>query len=141
MPYLNVKLCAPPSQDMPAKIVTTIAAVLTDLTAEVLKKKRELTAVSVEEIAPARWYIGGASVASVAGQQPVGSFYLDIKVTEGTNSKDEKALFVSRVFAAMEAIMGSLAPASYIVIHEVHADAWGYQGQTQEFRYVMGKSI
>ncbi|MFI5339785.1 MAG: hypothetical protein ACHQ7N_08100 [Candidatus Methylomirabilales bacterium] len=41
----------------------------------------------------------------------------------------------------MEGIVGNLAPASYIVIHEVHADAWGYQGQTQEFRYINGKPI
>jgi 4-oxalocrotonate tautomerase len=133
MPYLNLKLCAPPSPE----ISTQIAAALTDLTAEVLKKKRELTAVVVEYVAPAQWYIGGASLAS----QPLCSFYLDIKVTEGTNTKDEKALYVARVFEAIEKIVGAVAPASYIVIHEVHADAWGYQGQTQEFRYVKGKAL
>lgn len=52
-------------------------------------------------------------------------------MTEGTNTKDEKALYVSRVFAAMEGILGPLAPASYIVIHEVRGDSWGFQGQTQ----------
>ena len=41
----------------------------------------------------------------------------------------------------MQKIVGDLAPASYIVIHEVHADAWGYQGQTQEFRYIQGKAL
>ena len=133
MPYLNCKLCVPPSQDVSDKI----ASALTDLTAEVLKKKRELTAVAVEYVAPEQWYIGGTSLAD----QSLRSFYLDIKVTEGTNTKDEKALYVSRVFAAVEAIVGSVAPASYIVIHEVRADAWGYQGQTQEFRYVRRKVL
>lgn len=133
MPYLNCKLCVPPSQEVTAKI----ASVLTDLTAEVLKKKRELTAVAVEYVAPEQWYIGGTSLAD----QSLRSFYLDIKVTEGTNTKDEKALYVSRVFAAVEAIVGSVAPASYIVIHEVRADSWGYQGQTQEFRYVRRKVL
>lgn len=133
MPYLNCKLCVPPSQEVTAKI----ASVLTDLTAEVLKKKRELTAVAVEYVAPEQWYIGGTSLAD----QSLRSFYLDIKVTEGTNTKDEKALYVSRVFAAIESIVGSVAPASYIVIHEVRADSWGYQGQTQEFRYVRRKVL
>jgi 4-oxalocrotonate tautomerase len=133
MPYLNIKLCARSSQETSNKIART----LTDLTAEVLKKKRELTAVVVEYVPPGQWYIGGAPL---AGQSPR-SFYLDIKVTEGTNTKDEKALYVSRVFAAIEAIVGSLAPESYIVINEVHADAWGYQGQTQEFRYIRGKAL
>jgi 4-oxalocrotonate tautomerase len=133
VPYLNCKLCAPASQEVSAKI----ASVLTDLTAEVLKKKRELTAVAVEYVAPEQWFIGGTSLAG----QSLRSFYLDIKVTEGTNTKDEKALYVSRVFAAIEAIVGSVAPASYIVIHEVRADSWGYQGQTQEFRYVRRKAL
>lgn len=133
MPYLNCKLCVPPSQEVTAKI----ASVLTDLTAEVLRKKRELTAVAVEYVAPEQWYIGGTSLAD----QSLRSFYLDIKVTEGTNTKDEKALYVSRVFSAVEAIVGAVAPASYIVIHEVRADSWGYQGQTQEFRYVRRKTL
>ena len=69
------------------------------------------------------------------------SFYLDIKVTEGTNTKNEKARYVQAVFEAMGRLLGELAPASYIVIEEVRADAWGYSGQTQEFRYIKGKPL
>lgn len=133
MPYLNVKLSVEPSQEISAKV----AAVLTDLTAETLKKKRELTAVAIEYVSPLHWFIAGAALAG----QPQHSFYLDIKVTEGTNTKDEKARYVAQVFSAIEAIVGLLAPASYIVIHDVRGDSWGFQGQTQEFRYVKGKSL
>ena len=133
MPYLNVKLSAPESLEKTAKI----AAVLTDLTADVLKKKRELTAVAIEFVVPQHWFIGGTSL----HEQAISSFYLDIKVTEGTNTKDEKSRYVAQVFASIEAIIGTLAPASYVVVQEVHADAWGYQGQTQEFRYIRGKVL
>ena len=133
MPYLNLKLCGEPSQETAG----LIAKCLTDLTTEILKKKRELTAIVVEIVAPSRWYIAGASLK----EQSLRSFYLDIKVTEGTNTKDEKARYALRVFAGIEAIVGTLAPASYVVIHEVRADAWGYQGQTQEFRYIRGKAM
>jgi 4-oxalocrotonate tautomerase len=133
VPYLNLRLSGEPSQETAG----LIAKCLTDLTAEILKKKRELTAIAVEFVVPSRWYIGGTSLAD----QSLPSFYLDIKVTEGTNTKDEKALYVLRAFAGIEAIVGTLAPASYIVIHEVRADAWGYQGQTQEFRYVRGRAV
>ena len=133
MPYLNLKLCSTSEGHAPEKIAST----LTELTVEILKKKRELTAVAVEYVPPEQWYIGGAGL----NGQPLSSFYLNIKVTEGTNTKDEKAAYVSRVFAAMASIMGSLAPASYVVIDEVHGDAWGYRGQTQEFRYVCGKVL
>lgn len=133
MPYLTLKLSAAPSQETSSQV----AAALTHFTAEVLKKKRELTAVSIEYMPPTEWFIGGTPL-SEQGQH---SFYLDIKVTEGTNTKDEKALYVSHVFSAIQKIIGPLSPASYIVIHEVHGDAWGYQGQTQEFRYIRGKAL
>lgn len=133
MPILNVKLCAPHSADTSARI----AAALTDLTVEILKKKRELTAVAIEHVAPSEWFIAGVSLAA----QPLRTFHLDIKVTDGTNTKDEKAQYIARVFAAVEGIIGPLAPASYIVVHDVRADSWGYQGQTQEYRYVRGKVL
>ena len=66
---------------------------------------------------------------------------LGIKVTEGTNTKNEKARYVQAVFDAMSQLFGKLEPASYIVIGEVHADAWGYSGQMQEFRYINGKPL
>ena len=109
---------------------------LTDLTADILKKKRDLIAVAVEYVDPAAWFIGG----SVLAEEGHCSFYLEIKVTEGTNTKDEKSMYVSHVFTALESILGSVAPASYITIHDVHADSWGYQGQSQEYRYIRGKS-
>lgn len=133
MPILIVKLCATPTPELSR----CVAAVLTDLTVEVLKKKRELTAVAIEYVPAAEWFIAGTALAS----QSLATFQLDIKVTEGTNTKDEKAQYVSRVFAALEEIIGPLAAASYIVVHDVRGDSWGYQGQTQEYRYVRGKSL
>jgi Uncharacterized protein, 4-oxalocrotonate tautomerase homolog len=133
MPYLNLNLSSSASPEA----IDKIADILTDLTASVLGKKRELTAVAVNLTQPQHWYIGATAL---AGQQ-FSSFYLEIKVTEGTNTKNEKASYVSQVFAALSEIVGPLAPASYIVIHEVHADAWGYEGQTQEFRYIRGKAL
>lgn len=140
MPYLNVRLSTPLPDGAPARV----AALLTDLTAEVLKKKRELTAVVIDPVRAEHWFIGGAPLGAAIGEKaspPVASFYLDIKVTEGTNTKDEKAAYVQRVFAGLQSILGPLDPASYVVIHEVRADAWGYGGATQEFRYVAGKRL
>ena len=131
MPYLNIKIAAPASRET----YTKVANLLTKLTASILGKKRELTAVTVEFIEPQQWFIGGIPLE----QLQANSFYLDIKVTEGTNTKNEKSEYVQHVFVGMEEILGNIAPASYIVIHEVAADAWGYQGQTQEYRYNQGQ--
>lgn len=127
MPYLNVKLSAAPS----AELATAIAACLTDLTATVLHKKRELTSVAVEFVPPALWFIDGAALTA----HGLATFHLDIKVTESTNTPDEKAAYVAQAYAAVEALLGQLHPTSYIVIHEVPGNAWGYQGQTQAARH------
>ena len=132
MPFVSMKLCAPES----AEITSRIALAVTDLTADVLKKTRELTSVAIEYVAADRWFIGGLSLAS---QASVRAFTLEVKITEGTNTKDDEAAYVEKVFAAFEAILGHVHPASYIVIHVVRGDAWGYGGLTQEFRYINGK--
>lgn len=133
MPYLSFHV----SQDVSQQQSNEVATVLTELTATVLGKKRELTAVEITSASAERWYVGAQTVAS----QALVGFYLDIKVTEGANTKGEKAQYVSAVFDAIAQIFGDLAPASYIVVHEVHAGAWGYAGQTQEYRYIRGKSL
>ncbi len=133
MPFLSVRLSDTVSPD----VANRMAAQLTELTATILGKKRELTAVAIDAVPAGAWYISGEPIAA----QGRASFYLDIKVTEGTNTKNEKAAYVSQVFAAMSSLIGPLASASYVVIHEVRADAWGYEGRTQEFRYIQGRPL
>ena len=133
MPFLNIRLSVPESAETSARVAT----LLTDLTAQVLGKKRELTSVAVDYVAAAHWHVGGQDMA----QQPSATFFLDIKITESTNTKDQKAAYVAAVFSGLESLLGPLHPASYVVIDDVRADAWGYQGLTQEQRYVQGKLL
>jgi 4-oxalocrotonate tautomerase len=133
MPFLDVKISRGDTPDD----VTAIASELTQLTHDLLGKKREVTAVAIDWVPPQQWFIGEQSLAA-AGRR---SFFLKIEITTGTNTKDQKAAFVAAVFAAMEQLLGPLAPASYVVIQEVAADAWGYAGRTQEYRYIEGKRL
>lgn len=128
MPYLNIKVSGEPSK----AICEAVAGMLTNLTVELLGKKPEFTAVVVESSQAGRWFIGGTSLAN----KDTSSFYLEIKITCGTNTKQQKAAYIRAVFSAMEGLLGELDEASYIVIHEVNADAWGYQGMTQECRFI-----
>ena len=126
MPFLDIRLPAP---CLPEK-VTKIAERMTDLTVSVLGKRREVTAANVHCVAPGHWTIGGESL-NVSGR---GSFFLEVNITEGTNTPEQKAAFVAAAFAAAESILGKLDAASYVIVREVAADAWGYQGQTQAAR-------
>ncbi len=126
MPYLDIKLSAP---CLPEK-VAALAARMTDLAVEVLGKRREVTAATVNCVPPGHWTIGGEPI-SESGKT---SFFLEINVTTGTNTPSEKDAFVAAAFAAAESILGKLAPASYVIVREVPAGEWGYEGITQQAR-------
>jgi 4-oxalocrotonate tautomerase len=123
MPYLHLTLGHNPG----AERMDQAAQALTNLTVELLGKRRELTALTIAATPEGQWFVGGAPL---AGQ----SYQLDIKVTEGTNTADEKARYIAQVHATLEALLGPMAAASYVVIHEVDGRAWGYQGHTQATR-------
>lgn len=103
---------------------------MTDLTVELLGKRREVTAAVVQCVAPGHWTIGGESL-NIAGSA---SFFLEVNVTEGTNTPAQKADFVAAAFAAAEAILGRLDAASYVIVRDIAAASWGYQGMTQASR-------
>ena len=131
MPILNLKVSAVPLPELSE----SLAEALVEVTARVLRKRPEITAVAIDYTAPEHWIVGGRTLA----QQKKASFWLDIKVVDGTNTKDEKALYLAEVFGLMGRILGDLHPESYVLVHEVPADAYGFGGLTQERRFIAGR--
>ncbi|SMP49366.1 tautomerase family protein [Noviherbaspirillum suwonense] len=127
MPILNVKVSAAKSPELTRRI----SELLLDLTTRILRKKREVTAIAIDYIDPADWIIGGVSLK----EQRRNSFYLDIKITDETNTKDEKALYIKEAFDGMAKMLGDLHEESYIHVEDVKAASYGYGGRTQEYRY------
>ena len=126
MPILTVLISGPPDAGRDA----SVADALTQLTADVLRKDRRLTSVALAHIPAAQWCVGGAALDA----QRRASFFVDARVTAGTNSQDEKARYIAAVFARMRELLGVLHEASYVHVHEVPADGWGYGGLTQAQR-------
>jgi 4-oxalocrotonate tautomerase len=112
-----------------------IAAAVNELTAKILHKDPRVTAIIVKSVDPANWFAGGKSLA----EQKLASFWLDIHVTEGTNTKDEKAAYIAAMFTRMGELLGPLHNESYLHVDEVKGDAYGFGGLTQERRYIAGK--
>jgi 4-oxalocrotonate tautomerase len=127
MPILNVKVSAAKSPELTRRI----SELLLDLTTRILRKKREVTAIAIDYIDPADWIVGGVSLK----EQRRNSFYLDIKITDETNTKDEKALYIKEAFDGMAKMLGDLHEESYIHVEDVKAASYGYGGRTQEYRY------
>jgi len=132
MPIITVKYATSRSDTV---LNGTIARAASELAASVLRKDPKLTAVVVEAVDPADWFCGGRSLA----EQGLASFWLDIRIVEGTNTKDEKAAFVAAVFKRMGELIGPLHNESYVYANEVRGDAYGFGGLTQEKRYIAGK--
>jgi 4-oxalocrotonate tautomerase len=132
MPLITVTYSS--SRLMPS-LKADIAASVSELTAKILHKDPKVTAIVVRSVEAADWFAGGKSLA----EQKLASYWLDIHVTEGTNTKDEKAAYLAAMFARMSELLGPLHNESYLHVDEVRADAYGFAGLTQERRYIAGK--
>jgi len=127
MPILNVAISGERSDELTRQV----AAVLLDLTTRVLRKKPEVTSIAIRYIDRRDWIVGGRSLA----EQNKSSFYFDIKITDETNTKAEKADYIRQAFAAFKRLLPDLHEESYIHVEDVRAAAYGYGGKTQEFRF------
>lgn len=131
MPILNVKVSRPAS----AEATRSISSKLLELTSRILKKQPEVTSIAIDYVPPEHWVVAGKTLV----EHGKSSFYFDIKVTEGTNTKDEMSQYVAEAFAAFRDMLGDLHDESYVYVEEVHGYAYGYGGRTQEWRYVKSK--
>ncbi len=123
MPYINVKINQRENENLRNEIVSIVL----DNTTNILEKNKEVTSVLVEFVPTNSWSVGG---------QITPTFYLEIKITKGTNTKVQKMRYIEAIYKAFETLLGEIHQASYVLIHEIDADAWGFEGLTQEYRFI-----
>jgi 4-oxalocrotonate tautomerase len=124
MPFINVKVAGP---KLDAAQTVAIQTGITSLMAEVLNKQGPLTAVLVEEVPLSGWTVGAEAVPRAA--------QVDATISEGTNTPEQKARFIAETNNLLREVLGPDLPVvSYIVIHDVPKNSWGYGGLTQEHR-------
>jgi 4-oxalocrotonate tautomerase len=108
-----------------------IAELAARLGAEKLGKNPGVTAVLVEPADPQSWFIAGKRPTDAG----LSAFWLDIKITAGTNTKGETTAFVKAAYAGMQALLGPLHEECYVFVHASDGDAYGYGGRTQNGRW------
>ncbi len=131
MPIINVTVTGQPNPQLSAQIANQV----TSLTQEHLRKDPTITAVAVHYVDPAHWFTNGQSLAS----QRMNTFYLEIKVVDGTNTKLELSAYLEAVFGTLSTTLGAVHTESYALVHEVPAAAYGFGGKTQEYRFIAGR--
>ena len=127
MPFIHVRYSTPAEKDLRQ----SIAAFLTETTARILRKKADVTAVAVEQVPAGHWFIGARSLT----EHRKATFFVEVRVTRGTNLKEEKAAYLREVFRGLESVLGPVHPESYVHVHEAEGDAYGYGGLSQEARW------
>lgn len=109
---------------------SALAGLATDVMVDIRGKRRELVAVQIAKSDPAGWFVGGRCLAE--GKRP--SAYLEAKITQGTHTPEQKPQAVQALNQMLKDVLGDMAEASYVTLHEIAADAWGYDGHTQASR-------
>lgn len=115
----------------PAQTPDTTSRLAADLTSAIAKdlgKRHDLTSILIETPAAAHWTIG-------AGDREVAA-HLEVCVTAGTNNEEEKRTFVRNAMALLRRALPTLAAATYVVVTELPAANWGYDGRTQADRAI-----
>ena len=128
MPIINLKVSGKEDPALAKQLATEISR----LTKEVLKKKPEVTVVTVSFVPNYLWFINSVSLAELKTK----SFHLNIKISDSTNLKVDKADYIQAVHKSLTSLLGSIHPVSYTAIQEMKADAYGYEGLTIEYKYI-----
>ncbi|TFF27140.1 4-oxalocrotonate tautomerase family protein [Jiella endophytica] len=128
MPMITIRFVTPRPRP---ELKPEIAALAARLSAEILGKDPGVTAVLVEAADPDSWFIAGRRPTEAG----LSAFWLDIKITAGTNTKAETAAFVDAAYARMEELLGPLHEECYVHVHAADGDAYGYGGRTQNARW------
>ena len=98
MPIINVSVTGKPDAALSARIAEEV----TEITATHLRKDPTLTAVAVTYHDPQHWFAGGKSLA----EHGKNTFWLDIKVVDGTNTKLELEAYLKAIFEAFGRLLG-----------------------------------
>ena len=106
------------------------SALLTGLTermSALLGKRADLTVVSIAEVPAADWSCAGR----VLPQAPWCAS-LVVHVTAGTNTPAELSSFIASAYALLRDVLnGPAAAPVYVIVNEIPAHSWGYDGRTQ----------
>ena len=128
MPYINI--CLGKNLDIEQR--KQLFERTTSLMNTVMGKRREVTVVHIQESEAQQW---STNAIPLMVKDAIG-VYVDIKVTDGTNTSEEKAEMISQTVKMLQDVVGIIQEACYVVIDDIPADSWGYNGKTQAARAI-----
>lgn len=129
MPYINVQLS---QQELSQDIATQLSEGISDIMADMLYKARHLVSVQIQYGPHQAWFSGGESINTQSCKTAVVQAF----ITQGTNTVEEKQQAIAALSELLKTCLGTQHEASYVLLQEVPATDWGYDGLTQDSRRV-----
>lgn len=126
MPYINIRVGTTLNSVQRDKLYQNTTFFMNTI----MGKRREVTVVHIQEDAPHQW---STNAIAIKAKDPI-SAYVDIKVTEGTNTLEEKSKMLSETVKMLQEVVGTIQEACYVVVDDIPANSWGYNGKTQAAR-------
>jgi 4-oxalocrotonate tautomerase len=133
MPYIHIRIA---SEHLSSGQIHRLSAGATRLMADCLRKRPEVTVVSVETLPPKRWFLAGNAIPTPRqgrctlrsraltlltchSSRPAGACAAaaEIKITQGTNTTEEKAAFLAAFHRLLGDCLGPFDTPAYVVIH------------------------
>lgn len=129
MPYINIRIGAVLNNVQKQALYKKTTLLMNTI----MKKRQEVTVVHIQESEPQQWSVNSVQLSE---NVPIG-VYVDIKVTKGTNTVDEKKEMIAQTIIMLQDIVGTIQEACYVVIDDIPGDSWGYNGKTQAMRALL----
>ncbi|MFF7230894.1 tautomerase family protein [Streptomyces sioyaensis] len=126
MPYIRVTVSDP---DLAPARRHALAEGLTDLAVSALGKSAARTTVHVHPAPADHFFVAGRPVREATGA------HVEVSITAGTNSADEKGQFITGAYALLRETLGVLPPIAGVALYELHPESYGYNGITQLDHY------
>lgn len=127
MPFIEVRIATDQVTD---NVVKEVSTGITEIMSGILNKKRELVAVTVTSVDPRQWVIASQTL----NNSRLTTAFVSARITAGTNTEQQKAEALRQIHRLLNNAIGPLNEASYIVLNELPADDWGYDGKSQKSR-------
>jgi 4-oxalocrotonate tautomerase len=128
MPIIDLKI----SGHENTALAQELSKDITRITKEVLNKKPEVTVITLSFVPTNLWFVNSVSLAELK----TSSFHLNIKISDSTNLKIDKANYIKAIHNSLESHLGRIHPVSYTAIQEMKADSYGYEGLTIEYKFI-----
>jgi 4-oxalocrotonate tautomerase len=126
MPYINIRVGTTLDSIQREKLYQNTTFFMNTI----MGKRREVTVVHIQEDAPHQW---STNAIALKEKDPISAF-VDIKVTKGTNTPEEKSKMLSETVKMLQEVIGTMQEACYVVVDDIPANSWGYNGKTQAER-------